>query len=47
MEKMGKVELTCIDPLEKKAWNTGEAAYSELKGGMVKDFPIAFCRSLL
>ena len=46
-ERMGRVELTCIDPLEKKSWNSGEATYSELKGGMMKDFPVNFCRELL
>ena len=31
----------------KKAWNSGEAFFGELKGGLVKDFPIGFCRELL
>lgn len=39
--------MTCIDLLDKKAWNSGEAAFRDLKGGMVKDFPIGFCRDLL
>ena len=43
-ERLGKVDLTCIDPLDKKAWNTGEATYRDLIGGLVKDFPISFCR---
>ena len=42
-----KVELTCIDPFQKKAWNSGEATYRDLQGGLVKDFPIGFCRSLV
>ena len=46
-DNLGRVELTCIDPLDKKAWNSGEATYRHLKGGLVKDFPIAFCRQLL
>lgn len=46
-EKFGKVQLTCISLLHKKAWNSGEAFFGELKGGFVKDFPIAFCRKLL
>jgi exosome complex component RRP40 len=25
-----KVELTCIDPFQKKAWNSGEATYRDL-----------------
>jgi exosome complex component RRP40 len=41
------VELTCIDPLQKKSWNSGEATYRDLKGGMVKDFPIDFCRDVM
>jgi hypothetical protein len=41
------VKLSCISPLCKKAWNTGEAFFGELKGGFVKDFPVNFCRQLL
>ena len=41
------VELSCMDPLQKKSWNSGEATYRELKGGMVKDFPIQFCRAIM
>jgi exosome complex component RRP40 len=47
VDKQSRVELTCIDPLDKKAWNSGEASYKDLQGGLVKDFPIAFCRELL
>ena len=42
-----RVELTCIDPRDKKAWNSGEATFRSLQGGLVKDFPVAFCRQLL
>ena len=42
-----KVQLSCINPLEKKAWNSGEAFFQELKGGYTKDFPITFCRQQL
>ncbi len=41
------VELSCIDPLQKKSWNSGEATYRELKGGMIKDFPIQICRAIM
>ncbi|TNV72809.1 hypothetical protein FGO68_gene2348 [Halteria grandinella] len=44
----GRVELSCIDLLDnKKSWNTGEATFKELKGGLVKDFPIAVGRQML
>lgn len=44
----GRVELSCIDLLDnKKSWNTGEATFKELQGGLVKDFPIALCREVL
>ena len=33
--------------MDKKAWNSGEAFFGELKGGFVKDFPVSFCRALL
>lgn len=46
-EKFTKIQLTCISLLHKKAWNSGEAFFGELKGGLVKDFPIGFCRKLL
>lgn len=44
---LARVKLSCISPLCKKAWNTGEAFFGELKGGFVKDFPVNFCRQLL
>jgi exosome complex component RRP40 len=47
VDKLSRVELTCIHPGDKKSWNSGEATYRELKGGFLKDFPIGFCRSLL
>jgi exosome complex RNA-binding protein Rrp4 len=43
---MSKVELTCVHPGDKKSWHSGEATFRDLKGGLLKDFPIAFCRSL-
>ena len=46
VDKFSKVELTCIHPGDKKSWHSGEATFRELKNGLVKDFPIAFCRSL-
>lgn len=46
VDKLSKVELTCIHPGDKKSWHSGEATFRELRGGLVKDFPIAFCRSL-
>jgi len=30
-----------------KDWASGESLYGELKEGMVLDFPMAFCKSLL
>ncbi len=44
---MSKTELTCINPTDKKSFNSGETYFKDLKGGLVKDFPIGFCRSLL
>ena len=46
-DKLAKTQLSCISPLDKKAWNSGEAFFGELKGGFVKDFPIRFCREML
>lgn len=46
-DKFGKVQLSCINPLDKKAWNTGEAFFKDLKGGFVKELPIAYCRQNL
>ena len=58
-DKLAKTQLTCISPLDKKAWNSGEAIFGELgnKGklqkdsgvgiGFVKDFPIRFCKELI
>lgn len=47
VDKFSKTELTCIHPSDKKSFNTGEAIFRDLKGGLVRDFPIGFCRSLL
>lgn len=44
--KFAKTQLSCINLTEKKAWNSGEALFGELKGGFVRDFPIGFCRFL-
>ena len=46
-EKFGKVQLSCINPLDKKAWNSGDAFFQDLKDGFVRDFPIVFCRKQL
>lgn len=46
-EKFGRVQLTCINPMDKKAWNSGEAFFQALTGGFVKDLPITFCRQQL
>jgi exosome complex component RRP40 len=43
-DKFGKVQLSCINPVDKKAWNTGEAFFHKLDGGLVKDIPITYCR---
>ena len=34
-DKFGKTQLSCINPLDKKAWNSGQAFFHELKGGLV------------
>lgn len=44
---LARTKLSCISPLCKKAWNSGEASFGELKGGLIKDFPVGFCRKLL
>ena len=44
---LARTKLSCISPLCKKAWNSGEAFFGDLKGGLVKDFPIGFSRTLL
>lgn len=44
---LASTKLSCISPLDKKAWNSGEAFFGVLQGGLVKDFPVNFCRSLL
>jgi exosome complex RNA-binding protein Rrp4 len=44
---LASTKLSCISPLDKKAWNSGEAFFGLLKGGFVKDFPVSFCRGLL
>lgn len=46
-DRLAKTQLSCISPLDKKAWNTGEAFFGEIKGGMVKDYPITLCRQIL
>ena len=46
-DKFSRVQLSCINPLDKKAWNSGEAFFHALKGGFVKDMPISFCRQYL
>jgi hypothetical protein len=44
---LASTKLSCISPLDKKAWNSGEAFFGLLKGGFVKDFPVSFTRGLL
>jgi hypothetical protein len=44
---LASTKLSCISPLDKKAWNSGEAFFGQLKGGFVKDFPVSFTRGLL
>lgn len=46
-DRLAKTQLSCISALDKKAWNSGEAFFGELKGGFVRDFPIGFCRELI
>lgn len=43
-DKFAKIQLSCINPIDKKAWNSGEAFFQDLKGGFVRDFSIQFCR---
>jgi exosome complex component RRP40 len=44
---LASTKLSCISPLDKKAWNSGEAFFGLLEEGFVKDFPVSFCRGLL
>lgn len=44
---LASTKLSCISPLDKKAWNSGEAFFGKLDDGFVKDFPVSFCRGLL
>lgn len=46
-DRFGKIQLSCINPLDKKAWNSGEAFFQKLDGGFVIDLPINFCRQQL
>jgi len=46
-DRLSKVELSCTHPGDKKSWHSGEATFREIKGGILRDFPIAFCRSLV
>lgn len=41
---LARTKLSCISPLCKKAFNSGEAMFGALKEGFAKDFPIGFCR---
>ena len=47
VDQYARTTLSCINPLDKKAWNSGEAFFQDLKGGMMKDYPIAYCRHSL
>jgi exosome complex component RRP40 len=44
---LARIKLSCISPICKKAWNSGEAFFGELQGGFLREFPIGFCRDLL
>ena len=46
-DRLAKTQLSCISALDKKAWNSGEAYFGEIKGGFVRDFPLGFCGELL
>ena len=46
-DKLAKTQLSCISALDKKAFNSGEAFFGELKGGFARDFPIGFCHELI
>jgi exosome complex component RRP40 len=46
-DRLAKVQLSCISPLCKKSWTTGEAFFGKLDNGFVRDYPIGFCRGLL
>ena len=46
-DRLAKCQLSCISATDKKAWNSGEAFFGELKGGFVRDFPLGFCRELI
>jgi exosome complex component RRP40 len=46
-DRFGRTQLSCINPLDKKAWNSGDAFFQSLKGGFVVDIPISFCRQQL
>ena len=41
------MQLSCINPLERKAWHSGAAFFQPLRKGFVKEFPITFCRQQL
>lgn len=45
--RYGGTELSCISPLHKKAWNTGEAFFGPLVGGYTIECSQLLSRSLL
>jgi len=47
VNKSTRPRLTCISKMSNKDWASGESIYGELKEGMVLDFPMSFCKSLL
>eukprot|EP00831_Metopus_contortus_P044723 TRINITY_DN35863_c0_g1_i2.p1 TRINITY_DN35863_c0_g1~~TRINITY_DN35863_c0_g1_i2.p1 ORF type:complete len:296 (+),score=53.14 TRINITY_DN35863_c0_g1_i2:30-917(+) len=47
VSKFGGIELSCISPLHKKAWNTGESFFGPLSGGYILDCSQLLSRNLL
>ncbi len=47
VSRFGGVELSCISPYHKKAWNTGEAYFGPLAGGCVLECSQLLSRSML
>ena len=46
-DRFAKPQLSCISPLDKKAWNSGEAYFGPLKGGFVRDNSVSFARLMM
>ncbi len=47
MSKYSGIELSCISPFHKKAWNTGEAFFGPFTGGYTLECSQLLSRSLL